>query len=269
MSFVPNLPPQRLFDNEKFLAVVDVENKGTYDVGGPGDRIYISGFDPSIIANIRTSGYSLPFLEGRSQFVPQGALDRASFEGVIRSLRAKNIDRFPVRILATACYGYKTIASETICIDPQPLSATTKQKVCYPTAVSLGTQGAPIAVSDIEVEPSPRRTRFKISVHNVGSGDVFRFGADYLDKCSPFTTPLGFDEVDYVMVEDVIISGTSIRPTCKPLDDGHMRLTNGRGSIFCEFMTFGEDAYTTPITVILSYGYRNTIFKELEILPIY
>ena len=68
---------------------------------------------------------------------------------------------------------------------------------------------------------------------------------------------------------DVYVSGTSIKPTCKPLDDNHIRLTGGSGSAFCEFMTRGQDAYTTPITVTLRYGYRNTLFKDFQIVSSY
>jgi len=270
MNFVPNLPPTRLFDNEEFQAVINLENRGVYPLGGPGDRIYLSGFDPSIISGTLVGGEAIPTLEPRSQFVPQGGFDRVSFEGTIASLGGKNIDRYPARVLATACYGYKTVASGAACIDPQPFAATTKEKVCYPRPVSLGGgQGAPVAVTNIEVEPSPGRTRFKIHVANVGGGDVFRYGAGYLQKCSPFTEQLAFDEIDYVQLEDVSIGGFSITPTCRPLDDNHIRLTNGRGNVFCEFATRGQDAYTSPITVTLGYGYRDNIYTDFEILPLY
>ena len=270
IAFAPNMPPQRLFDNEKFQAVIEVENTGTFPIGGAGDRVYISGFDPTIITGIPIGGQPIPQLEGRSQFVPQGGFDRVVFEGTLRSLRGKNIDKYPARILATACYGYKAIASAPICIDPEPFAPTTKQKVCFPAPTAFGGgQGADVGVVNVEVEPSPGRTRFKIEIQNMGRGDVFRPGGQLLQKCSPFTPPLEFDEIDYVLLEDVRLSGTSITPTCKPLDRGHIRLTNGRGSVHCEFATRGGDAYITPMTIVLSYGYRLAAFKDVEILPIY
>ncbi|MBW3004210.1 hypothetical protein KY310_00045 [Candidatus Woesearchaeota archaeon] len=270
MRFLPNLPPNRLFDTEPFNAVIEVENRGAYPLGGPGDKIYLSGFDSSILTGILEWGEDIPQIEGRTQFVTQGGIDVVSFKGSIAPLRPRNIDKYPVRLLATACYEYETIATAPICIDPDPYAPTTRQKICTPTPVSLGGgQGGPMAVSQIEIDPSPGRTRFKIHVQNVGGGEVFRSGADYLQKCSPHTAPLAFDEIDYVELRDVAIGGVSIKPTCKPLDRNHIRLTNGRGTVFCEMMTRGQDAYSTPIVVTLDYGYRSSVFKDLEIVSVY
>lgn len=264
MRFAQNLPPNRLFSGEQLGVVLEVENRGTYTVGGPGDRIYISGFDPNIISGISPAGEQIPLLEGRTQFINQGGFDAVTFKANTRILT----DRYPVRLLATACYEYETIASGNVCIDPNPYSAAMIQKVCTPTNVALGGgQGAPVAVSLIEVDASPGKTRFKIRIQNVGGGDVFRSGGAMLNKCGPGGM-LGFEEIDYVELVDVSVSGMSIRATCRPLDAGHVRLTSKQGLVYCEFdRPSGEAAYVTPITVVLRYGYRSAIFKDVEILP--
>ncbi len=270
LKFLQYLPPNRLFDTEPFSAVVEIENRGAYSVGGPGDKIYLSGFDPSIITGILEWGENIPLIEGRTQFVTQGGVDVVSFKGNIAPLRPRNIDKYPVKLLATACYEYETIATSPICIDPDPYAPTTRAKICTPAPVSLGGgQGGPVAVTQIEIDPSPGRTRFKIHVQNVGGGEVFRYGSQYLQKCSPHTSPLAFDEIDYVELRDIAIGGVSIKPTCKPLDQNHIRLTNGKGIVFCEMMTRGQGAYSTPIVVTLDYGYRTSAFKDLEIVSVY
>ncbi len=268
LSFVQNLPPARLFDTEQFTTMIQVENLGAFTVGGPGDKVYLSGFDQTIITGISQWGADIPVTEGKSQFVPTGTVDTVEFKGMIAPLRAKNIDKYPAKLLATACYAYETVATANVCIDPSPY-ATNIRKICTPASVSLSSQGAPVAVNLVEIDSSPGRARFKIHVKNVGGGDVFRYGADYLMKCSPFSQPLSFNDIDYVELADVYVSGTSIKPTCKPLDDNHIRLTGGSGSAFCEFMTRGQDAYTTPITVTLRYGYRNILFKDVQIVSSY
>jgi len=270
LRFLPNLPPARLFDTEPFNSVIEIENRGAYRVGGPGDKVYLSGFDQSMITGILSWGEDMPSIEGRTQFVTQGSIDVISFKGSIAPLRPRNIDKYPVKLLATACYGYETIATAPICIDPDPYAPTTRAKICTPTPVSLGGgQGGPVAVTQIEVDSSPGRMRFKIHVQNVGGGEVFRQGAQYLQKCSPHTAPLAFDEIDYVELRDVAIGGVSIKPTCKPLDKNHIRLTNGKGVVFCEMMTRGQDAYSTPMVVTLDYGYRSSVFKDIEIVSVY
>jgi hypothetical protein len=89
-----------------------------------------------------------------------------------------------------------------------------------------------------------------------------------LDKCSPYGPGLGFDEIDYVELSDVVVSGVSIRGSCRPLDRGHIRLTNNQGLVYCEFdRPRGEAAYVSPLTVILRYGYRQSLFQDLLLLP--
>jgi len=270
ITFATNLPPFILYDTEPFSTLIEIENRGTYDVGGPGDKIYISGFDPTLIQGISTYGEQIPPIEGRGPFVSQGGFDTVNFRGTIRSLYDKKIDKYKATILATACYTYETVASANVCIDPNPFAPTTKAKVCIPASVGLGSQGAPIAVTNVEVEPAPGRTRFVINVHNSGSGDVFRFSPQSLEHCSPYGLGLGYEEVDYVQVADVTISDVSIRPSCKPLDaTGHIRLVNGVGKLYCEYtQPRGQSPYTTPLNVILKYGYRQAVSRPIEIRPV-
>ncbi len=265
MRFAQNLPPTRLFSGEELGLVLELENRGTYTIGGPGDRIYLSGFDPTIISGISPAGEQIPLLEGRSQFITQGGFDTVAFKAQTKLLR----DRYPVRLLATACYGYETVATGNVCIDPNPYAAAIRQRVCVPQNVGLGGgQGAPLAVNLIEIDASPGKTRFKIHIANVGAGEVFRSGGQMLNKCSPYGGGLGFDEIDYVELADVIVSGTSIRGSCRPLDQGHIRITNNQGLVYCEFdRARGEAAYVTPLTVVLRYGYRTSLFHNMEILP--
>lgn len=271
LSFLPNMPPPRLFDRDPFNVMIQVENRGTSTIGTVGgDRIYLSGFDQSIITGINNYGESIPELEGRSAYVPQGGFDTVSFKGTIASLVGKRIDKYTPTILATACYNYETVASAQVCIDPNPYATTSVQKVCTPATVATGSQGAPIAVTAVELTPSPGKTRFAVRISNVGGGDVFRNGNQYLDKCSPFAQGLGFDEVDYVQVVSMTISDESIRESCKPLDDSqHVRLTNGQATLFCELSNVrGQTPYLTPLNIVLKYGYRQSIATQIEIRPL-
>lgn len=268
VSFLENLPPLRLFDNEEFNAVIQVENQGAGAIGGPGDKIYISGFDPSKITGISTFGAQIPPLRGKDPRVPtQVDLTTVSFKGRIALLKDIGMVQLPVKLLLTACYSYETIASPQVCIDPNPFAPTMKQKVCSVQSVSAGTQGAPISVSSIDVLPSPGNTKFKIYVNNIGGGRVFRYGLSALTKCSPYSGDwLNFNDLDYVEVQDVILSGVSIKSSCKPLDGNHLRLVNGQGVFWCEFDRIrGTSAYQTPLIVKLRYGYETTLLKNMDI----
>ena len=269
MQFVTNLPPPKVFDREPLNVMVQVENRGTANVGGIGlDSIYLSGFDNNIITGIPFDGVDIPMLEGRGPYLPQGGIDTVSFRGIIQPLGTRRIDKYQPTLLATACYHYQTIASAQVCIDPNPYAPTSVQKVCTPSTVGTGSQGAPIAVTSVEVVPSPQKTRFKISISNVGGGDVFRPGVQFLTKCNPYVGGLGFNEVDFVRIVDVVISGQHIKDSCKPAGE-FVRLTNNQAQLFCEFdAPPGQSAFLTPLEIELDYGYRSSIFRQIDIRPV-
>ena len=271
IQFMPNLPPPRLYDDQPFDVLIRVWNVGAENVGGSNDRIYLSGFDPSIITGLSAFGQPIPKLEGKTQYNLEGTFDYVSFKGTIRNLKSLNVDRYPVSpLLATACYQYKTVSSENVCIDPDPFSTSAKTKACVSRPASAGTQGAPIAVQRIDVEPSTSRSRFQIDIANVGGGDVFLPGAVYSTKCSPFDPRgLEFSEVDRVRLDRMEVAGTSITPSCRPVDSqGFIRLINGRATIVCEYVSSGQgSAFVTPLITELRYGYRRTASTSVDILP--
>jgi len=268
MRFLPSLPAPRIYDDTPMDIVIETFNAGATPVG-PNDRIYLSGFDPAYITGISSYGEPLEASEGRTQYNLQGTPQYINFQGIPIKLSARQIDRLPFTLLATACYNYQTVASENVCIDLDPFSPTSRNRVCQATGVSPGTQAAPVAVTQIDVEPAPGRTRFTIYVTNVGPGNPYKPGVEYQAKCSPYD-PVGFrfNELDMVRVNDVQISGQSILGSCKPLEDGsHLRLINGVGKLFCEFRgARTTPAYFTPLITYLEYGYRQTIATPVEII---
>ena len=249
--------------------MVELENRGATDLGFPGDRIYISGHDPNIITQIPFNGIQIPPINGKTQFGP-GGRDVISFKGIIRPLVTRGVTKLPQRLQITGCYQYETVAPFAVCIDPDPYALTAKPKACIPKNIGGGGgQGGPIAVQNVQLEPAPGRTRFRITVSNTGGGEAFRPGALTLGKCSPYSPQsLDFDEVNFVRLDDVIIAGISIRSSCKPLDQGHIRLLQGqRATLFCELAGIRESAaFTTPLTVVLTYGYRQIQFRDVTIV---
>lgn len=271
VQFMPNLPPPRLYDDQPFDVLMKVWNMGAENVGGSNDRIYLSGFDPSIVTGLSSFGQPIPKLEGKTQFNLEGTFDYVSFKGTIRNLKSLNVDRYPVSpLLATACYQYKTVSSENVCIDPDPFSPAAKTKACIPRPTTGGTQGAPVAVQRIDIEPSTGRSRFQVDIANVGGGDVFLPGAVYANKCSPFDPRgLDFSEVDRVRLDRMEVAGTSIAPSCRPVDSqGFIRLIGGRATVVCEYVSSGQgSAFVTPLITELSYGFRRTVSTNVEIFP--
>lgn len=271
MYFEPGQPPARIYDDSDFNVVMRIENKGAYDVGRSMDRLYLSGFDPTIITGISTYGEPLPPLEGKSLYNQEGTFNYVSFKGVPTSLYMHDVDKYPFNMLATLCYQYKTVMSENVCVDMDPFERSSRQKACTPTNIGSGSQGAPVAVSTVEVESNPGITRFKIHISNVGGGSVYLPGAEYLNKCSPYDPDgLMFDEIDFVRLNKVEVSGINILSSCKPLDPrgGNLiRLSNGQAKILCEIRgSRAAPAFVTPLVVELEYGYRNIIQTYINMI---
>lgn len=280
MRFGVNSPPPRLYDDEDFRVIIELYNEGATDISGGNNRIYLSGFDSSIITGISTYGATIQDLEGKSMYNPQGDYDVVEINGYVRDLKSRNIDTLDQDLLVTACYNYETIAAPVVCIDPDPYSVTKEEKVCDANYVVdfVGTQAAPVAVTNVQVEPAPKRTQFKIYVKNVGVGTVIKPGFGYLDRCNPYD-PVGLDynDVDYVRVDEVKVGDMSIKGSCKPLENDMLRLQSysqspkgassaAIGYMICELDGITGPAYTTPLRIKLSYGYRDSIVERVKLI---
>lgn len=292
MSFLPNAPPDKIHVEQGappeaniFEVVLELKNKGAYpqpDEGarglGPGfGKIFLSGYDTNIITLESKDGKSgdlgTKTLEGKSTINPNGGQDILSFTGKIIPENL-NVEKYEPTLLATACYYYLTIAGPSVCIDPNPYSTIKEKKVCGVQDISLSNQGAPVAVTKIDEEAFATKTQFKITIKNVGNGDVLKADAAN-NKCDPFgAQKIQRDDIDKVNLMWVKVSDKALM--CGPFAEtnikstgGLIRLINGEGFVICE-MPNSEysnkiSAYTTPLLIQLSYGYRNSIEKKIQI----
>lgn len=289
-SFLANAPPEKVYveqdSDSNFDVVLEIKNKGAYpqpgDVTslGPEGKVYLSGYDPKIITfeakESKSNDLSKMTLEGKSTINPNGGQDLITFTGTI-PFRSLNVEKYEPTLLATLCYYYETSAGPSVCIDPNPYSTIKEKKVCEVQDISLTNQGAPVAVTKIDEEALARKTQFKITIKNVGGGDVLIKDA-LKNKCDPNPTgdskKIVREDVDKVYLKGVKISNRPLK--CRPFADGKtegteglIRLINGEGFIICELPDTDYNnkisAYTTPLLIELGYGYRNTAEKKMQI----
>ena len=217
------------------------------------------------------------FLPAASPINPLGGFATVEFEGKIIADKI-TVDEYNPTIMATACYPYGTKASPTVCVDPQPFDDR-QEKVCHIGSQTLGTQGAPVAVTEITQEAATDKIQFKITIKNVGDGDVINSSLGSLSKCSPLGGgKLDRKEFDRVQVTNIKIGSVDLWSDdkdlnkCSPFADGTqniIRLFNGEGFVICT-LTVSElgdvqSAYTTPLNIELEYNYRSTISKPIKI----
>lgn len=286
VNFLPNAPPSIIHVEQSadngFDVVLEVRNKGAYpqadevsEVQNNFGKVYLSGYDTKIITfeskDSNSNDLNAIALEGKSTINPNGGQDIMSLAGRIDA-NSLNVEKYETTLLATACYRYGTILGYAVCIDPNPYSTVNEKKVCHVQDISLSNQGAPIAVTKIDEEAFATKTQFKIAIKNVGSGNVI--GIFAFNKCDPFGN-MEREDIDKVFVDEVSIGSYALE--CSPFvyggvkgTTGYIRLINNEGYLICELpkSEYGQTstAYTTPLKIRLSYAYRNSVERKLQII---
>ena len=200
---------------------------------------------------------------------------------------SSDIDKYPVRWKATACYYYKTVASHTICVDPDQYSVDEKVcKVQEHQAVSGG-QGAPVAVIGVDQQMSYNRAYFKITIKNVGRGKVYDptnidiHSRCIIDKLRPGDVNKVFYDVALGSFNQNYATGArNIRCDTNPLFPypysgvAYLDPDTGEGEIFCtlELTDFqahigsSTSAFSSPLAIQLIYGYTESDYADTEII---
>ena len=292
MEFLENAPPDEVFENNIFPVGLMIYNKGAYNI--ENGHISLSLDQPYIEINANTlksikggaefrDGGSIIFnIRGKEMENPKGDQDLLTFTVTTKNLSKTDpqSETHTSPILITACYGYQTKATETVCIDTSIYNLKKMEKSCEIETISLSGQGAPVAVTEIKTEmlpdinnPSLIKPRFAITVKNLGKGEVIKGDSKTLTKaCS--SGPLNSSEWNIVNAKvylaimdeenkldcDMSSKGTN--------DDGIINLENNEDSIKCTYEKgFDEKkgTFSTPIYIELAYGYTDTISKDIKI----
>jgi len=298
VTFLPNNPPSIVYaDQQRFDVVLEINNRGAYpQVGDPINtlgKVFLGGYDANILTVNPNSFELKPIeLQGKSMVNLKGGSTLVTFNDV--GINDLNVEKYEPTFLAIACYNYYTVAAPNVCIDPDPYSTISQKKVCQVQDVALTSQGAPIAVTKIEEEAFADKTQFKVTIKNVGAGDVLKSqsassgtgaSSNIIDKCNPFgQSKIGREDIDKVYLQEVKIGPQTLQ--CWPFageklnsgatenvkgNFGYIRLLNGEGSIICELTksdpsySEAKTAYTTPLRIVLTYAYKTTAERKITI----
>lgn len=259
LSFLQNAPPATMYVEEgvaqqlPYQVVLDVKNEGAYTTSS---EIHLLGFDRELIG-LTERGY-MGNIEGRSPQNPDGGHEQ--FLAEIASITLPpGTDTLSFNLLIAACYPYKTEASLPVCIDPDPFGVVVA-KACMPGSVPTGGgQGAPVAITSVQQESLPNKAIFKMTVSNVGGGQVYSYPP--MVNCMD----LAYSEIDRVSYSTPVI-GSNIIGDCSPRSP--LVLTNGRATLTCIFNIPQNQAFTSALNIELDYGYTNTMQKMVKIKKI-
>lgn len=267
MNFVPRSIPDRIYPDTDFTPIIELRNRGATEIVRGYGWLSFSGIDPKIIPAYFDKNHPEGYfeLDPVTSYNPEGGYDSVAINAYVDPEALYETDYYRPLLLVTACYEYETIANPIVCIDPNPRSLT-ERKACLVEDVSLGGgQGAPIAISRVDVEETPQNVYFRIYIDNVGGGEVF--DKKELGLC-PYQLDYPSMDLVYVGEDENDISGVTVRSLslAEPCKPNPVRLVNGHGTVFCKFWNDARvPAYETPLRIRLTYAYKDSISEQLEV----
>jgi|GEM_PF-4866773 len=254
MSFQQGSPPTSVHSGDKIDVVINLWNRGAEPLSG---ELYLAGFDPSIFQGIPTTPAPISIIDAKSRYNTEGGYSIARATG--RVVLPEGVDAFTTKFNAVGCYTYETFAAIPICIDPEP-NKNDATDPCTPGAYSSGTQAAPVAVSNVQVESTTSRAILRITVRNVGPGEIL--DESIIGRCMDFDIlPADKNWIDLVEAK----LGNAYALQCEPTNP--IKVPDGTGTITCWVDnpgTTGGAAFMTTLNLRLRYGYKETISTSVE-----
>ncbi len=274
-GFVDDLPPDIVFEENGIIASLELFNEGASDI--KDGRILLTYEKNYIIFD----GWARPGLEfiqgsgadGKFSLYGKSVHDVEGESGILSAnLRSKKLDTqtetHTTSIAVTTCYPYSTVFSGSVCVDTDVYSTREVEKVCTVSDIGGGTQGAPLAISSVEVMMLPHaaqdmiKPQFVISLRNAGAGAVI--SPDKIDDvCSQ--QAIKFEELNKAKIS---ASLSEIPLKCDPAE---VSLRDNQARTRCyleEGISKSKGTYFAPLVVELDYGYTESISKEIEIRKI-
>src|SRR3989344_1316217 len=282
ISFLPNAPPDEVFEDSYAPLGLRIENKGAYNIQQGNIVIALENDYMDLIqGSLQTSSNDAGFIDDRHL-----EFDLAG-KGLSRSIGDQDILTVNMKIheletlsqthdsnvAVTACYEYLTFATETVCLDTDVYNVKNRAKGCTVADVSLTDQGAPIAVTKIQTKMLPQDfgvvPQFIISIENKGSGLVFQPGKAE-DACS--SEKLDYTSLNKVNVQAYLQRGGDTQLLqCSPSEGSEAAiatLKDGSATVRCvleEGISEQEGTFSTPLSIEIQYGYTTTISKRVTI----
>jgi len=259
INYAASSPPSEFYysadatisDNVVPVAL-EMWNRGAESGSG---TIFFDGYDPLIFKLNEQKDFTE--IEGKeASRNPQGTsayIDMGNVEVTLPT----DIDLIDIPLRATTCYKYSTMATVNVCVDPNPSKPGTRACTPVSNPSVSGGQGGPVAISSIQYEAGMGKAIFTITIKNVGGGQVISDAK--IGSCMKATQA----ELDLVGVTGTISSSKALSCSVK---SGSVRLVNNEATVVCS-AALNKDlgAYSTPITLKLTYGYKYSTQKNIQI----
>ena len=268
ISFAKNNPPAEIYEGNNFQVTVDAKNNGASDVSS---GILLLGYEDEIAA-AENQKESID-LYGRSTVITKGEEKFVNFRMQTKKLPPQ-VEVIESLLSITSCFDYKTIFSQQACVDTDPLSQRIGEKNCKAADLSSSGQGAPIAITKVQVEMLPHQdpTRikpsFKITIQNKGKGTLFN-----KDKIEDACSSMGIEKNDLntLYVSKAVLSNNyalDCQPKTNIYGPGYIKLKEGESEIRCTYeqgIPKESSPFLAPLIIELEYGYTQTISNKFKV----
>jgi hypothetical protein len=270
--------PEEIFEESPFRIDMRLKNEGSADIekgyltlGLETDFITINEWALREPITGSVSKEQVEFsLKGKSMLNPEGSQGLTAVSLSSKELEALR-EMHTSTVLLTGCYAYKTKLSEGVCIDADLLGTTTVEKACVVEDKTLKSQGAPIAITKVEVDMLPQedliKPQFLIHIQNKGKGEVVKTD-NVKEACSG--EQIDYDDFNVIKVNAYLFDK---QLTCTPSlteggKTGLAKLKEKKDEIRCvlkEGMSKEMGAHTETLNVELDYGYTQTLSETVDI----
>ncbi|HIH39208.1 TPA: hypothetical protein HA219_00570 [Candidatus Woesearchaeota archaeon] len=257
---LPKLPSE-LYVGQGLEIPITLDNAGAHKV--QNGVLAIVGFNEEFV-KFRQSKIEGINLEGKTNFLPG---ERTTKIFTIDSISLPEEKQREEAFEVIACYQYETIAVPIACINPQSQTGTQVVKgSCEFVDAQLSTsQGAPVAVTKVEnwYYLESNEVEFRIYLKDVsGKGSIL--AKDSYAKFCLSGSELEAEDFNKINIEAYM--GTQAMK-CSQIGStestGSFTLLENTPSVTCRAsIDFSKPAYTTPLSLYLTYGYAaRTGFK--------
>jgi len=282
VEFLPNSPPDDVFEQSIMPIGLNLKNKGAYDIRNGYlaislEKTYMDINDYSLVSTGRRVDFTdtehIRFdLNGKTVENPNGDEDVLSFTVETKKLEEQS-QLHTSSILVTSCYVYQTELSETVCVDTDVFNVKKRVKSCEVKDITLSSQGSPLAITMIEPKMMPGeygiKPTFIIHVENSGNGQVV--DKDYLREAC-YASSLDYSKWNIAVItahlsgeEEANMLDCNLETDEN--DAGIVKLREGRDKVKCvgEEIDESKGTYSAPLFIQVEYGYTTTVSKETKI----
>ena len=235
-------------------------------MGANDAKFYLTGYDPAILFGgdpSKEADSEIGAMGGKNQYNTEGSQAAyVKWKTDVDLRGVPDVDSFNQDLTLTACYKYVTKANPLVCLDPLEYELVSAGE-CNFDVQDLGTsQGAPIAVSNINLKTTGKKAYFEIHFQNKGKGIPF-LPSKSLNNCF---NSLSLSDINMIKLKTISVSGKPFTSNCQPSNE--IRLINGKGFAVCEMEIAAESYYKGVMEIEIEYNYRDTLSKSITVINV-